>query len=155
MKIELWSIGKENEKIFDAAIKEYGKRLDKYTNYKAVNIPSKAAITAPIQQQMLAEANQILALLTPTDMLVCLHDRGKQFTTEQFAEQINKWQIGSPKRIVFLIGGSYGLDQLLLDKSTSLLSLSAFTFPHQLVRLVFTEQLYRAFTVLANEKYHH
>jgi 23S rRNA (pseudouridine1915-N3)-methyltransferase len=156
MTIELWSLGKENNKWMDEAITEYTKRINRYQAFKMVNIDNtKINKNTPMEQLLAREADLITQKLTDRDLLIALDDKGKAFTSVQFAEKLNQTMNLSPQRIIFLIGGSYGIAQSLKEKSQFLLSLSSFTFPHQLVRLLFSEQLYRAFTILKNEKYHH
>ncbi|MBK7039665.1 MAG: 23S rRNA (pseudouridine(1915)-N(3))-methyltransferase RlmH [Bacteroidetes bacterium] len=156
MTIELWSLGKENNKRMDEAITEYTKRINRYQAFKMVNIDNtKINKNTPMEQLLAREADLITQKLTDRDLLIALDDKGKAFTSVQFAEKLNQTMNLSPQRIIFLIGGSYGIAQSLKEKSQFLLSLSTFTFPHQLVRLLFSEQLYRAFTILKNEKYHH
>ncbi|MBK6331307.1 MAG: 23S rRNA (pseudouridine(1915)-N(3))-methyltransferase RlmH [Bacteroidetes bacterium] len=156
MTIELWSLGKENNKRMDEAITEYTKRINRYQAFKMVNIDNtKINKNTPMEQLLAREADLITQKLTDRDLLIALDDKGKAFTSVQFAEKLNQTMNLSPQRIIFLIGGSYGIAQSLKEKSHFLLSLSTFTFPHQLVRLLFSEQLYRAFTILKNEKYHH
>ena len=156
MTIELWSLGKENNKRMDEAITEYTKRINRYQVFKMVNIDNtKINKNTPMEQLLAREADLITQKLTDRDLLIALDDKGKAFTSVQFAEKLNQTMNLSPQRIIFLIGGSYGIAQSLKEKSQFLLSLSSFTFPHQLVRVLFSEQLYRAFTILKNEKYHH
>ena len=156
MTIELWSLGKENNKWMDEAITEYTKRINRYQAFKMVNIDNtKINKNTPMEQLLAREADLITQKLTDRDLLIALDDKGKAFSSVQFAEKLNQTMNLSPQRIIFLIGGSYGIAQSLKEKSHFLLSLSTFTFPHQLVRLLFSEQLYRAFTILKNEKYHH
>ena len=156
MTIELWSLGKENTKLVDKAIEEYSDRLNRYTGFNIVTIDnSKLPKTLPKIQLLDKEAEIVLDKLLDRDLLVVLDEHGKCFTSKGFSEKLNQLMNLSPVRIIFLIGGSYGLSEKLKAKATLVLGLSTFTFPHQLVRLLFTEQLYRAFTILKNEKYHH
>ena len=156
MTIELWSLGKENTKLVDKAIEEYSDRLNRYTGFNIVTIDnSKLPKTLPKIQLLDKEAELVLDKLLDRDLLVVLDEHGKCFTSKEFSEKLNQLMNLSPVRIIFLIGGSYGLSEKLKAKATLVLGLSTFTFPHQLVRLLFTEQLYRAFTILKNEKYHH
>lgn len=156
MTIELWSLGKENNKLMEDAIAEYTRRINRYNDFKLVTIDnSKINKNIPKEQLLEKEAELILQKLNERDILIALDDKGKTFTSTQFAARLNQTMNLSPQRIIFLIGGSYGIAGSIKEKSYLLLSLSAFTFPHQLVRLLFTEQLYRAFTILKNEKYHH
>jgi 23S rRNA (pseudouridine1915-N3)-methyltransferase len=155
MKIELWSIGKPNEKMYDAAITEFSKRINRYNSFEVRCIPSKANVSAPVAKQMQEEALQINTLLQTGDKLIILDDKCKAHNTTQMANALQNWLNISGKRLVFLIGGSYGIDSSLKSVAFDKISLSALTFPHQLVRLVFCEQLYRCFSVLNNEAYHH
>jgi len=156
MNIELWSLGKENTKLVDKAIDEYVTRLNRYNSFNLVTIDNaKLTKSLPKNQLLEKEADLILDKLQDRDILIVLDEKGKQFTSKEFAEKINQFMNLSPLRIIFLIGGSFGIADKLKTKAHLVLGLSAFTFPHQLVRLLFTEQLYRAFTILKNEKYHH
>jgi 23S rRNA (pseudouridine1915-N3)-methyltransferase len=155
MKLQLISIGKANEKIFASGIEEFCKRINWYQKFELKIIASKAKTTAPIDQQLNIEAEQILQCITADDIVVILDDKGKSLTTIAFSNQLQHWLNTSSKQIIFIIGGAYGIGANVKNRANFSLSLSAFTFPHQLVRLIFTEQLYRAFSVLHNEKYHH
>ncbi len=156
MKIELWSIGKENDKHFENAIKLYVDRLKHYTQFDLVTIDnSKINKSLSIAQILEKEADLILQKINDKDLLICLDDKGKHFTSIQFSEKLNQLLSNNTSKIIFLIGGSYGIADVLKKKSLFLFSLSNLTFPHQLVRLIFCEQLYRAFSILKNEKYHH
>lgn len=156
MNIELWSIGKENSKTLHTAIEEYASRLNHYINFKIINIDnSKINKNLPKQQLLEKESELIFNKLQERDILICLDDKGKMFSSIQFSEKLNQLLSLSSSRIIFLIGGSYGISETLKQKSIFIFSLSTLTFPHQLVRLIFVEQLYRAFSILKNEKYHH
>lgn len=155
MKIELWSIGKKNDAIFTMAIDEFSNRIQRYYKFELVVLASKAHAKASIKDTLAAEAIQITNLLQSTDLLVCLDENGKQLDTIAFSEQFQQWLMLPYKRIIFLIGGAYGIDSSLKKAAYFRLGLSALTFPHQLVRLIFTEQFYRICTVLNNENYHH
>ena len=156
MNIELWSIGKENSKTLHTAIEEYASRLNHYINFKIINIDnSKINKNLPKQQLLEKESELIFNKLQERDILICLDDKGKMFSSIQFSEKLNQLLSLSSSRIIFLTGGSYGISETLKQKSIFIFSLSTLTFPHQLVRLIFVEQLYRAFSILKNEKYHH
>ena len=101
------------------------------------------------------ESQEIRNRIKPGDYVVLLDENGKQLSSEGFSTQLNKWQLSGIKRIVFVIGGAFGTDEQLKLKSDLKLSLSMMTFSHQMIRLIFLEQLYRAFTILKNEQYHH
>jgi 23S rRNA (pseudouridine1915-N3)-methyltransferase len=156
MNIELWSLGKENTKLVDDAIKEYSQRINRYHNFMIHTIDnSKIPKSLPKTQMLEREAELIFNKLQERDLLLVLDENGKYFTSKEFSEKINQFMNLSPQRLIFLIGGSYGIADSLKSKAVLILGLSKFTFPHQLVRLIFTEQLYRAFSILKNEKYHH
>ncbi len=156
MTIELWSLGKEDKKELKDAIEVYIKRLGFYTKFSMQYIDnSKLSKLDNKQLVMQKEAALIESKLNEKDILITLDEHGKQFTSEAFAEKINQFINQSSQRIIFLIGGSFGIDELLHKKAHMTIALSELTFPHQLVRLVFVEQLYRAFTILKGEKYHH
>jgi 23S rRNA (pseudouridine1915-N3)-methyltransferase len=155
MKIELWSIGKGNEKMYASAIDEFAKRINRYNNFEIKCISSKASVSAPIAKQLSEEAKQIHSLLQDGDRLVILDDKGIHGTTKELSNILQRQLNVSAKRLIFLIGGSYGIDDSIKQIADEKISLSKLTFPHQLVRLIFCEQLYRCFTVLKNENYHH
>ena len=156
MNIELWSLGRENTKLVDPAIEEYSKRLKRYISFQMVTLDNtRIPKTLPMLSLLEKEADLVLDKLQERDLLVVLDENGKNFTSRAFSQQLNQFMNQSPQRLVFLIGGSYGIAPRVKSRANLLLALSAFTFPHQLVRLLFAEQLYRAFTILKNEKYHH
>ena len=154
--IELWSLGKPDKKELAGPIAVYIERLTHYTKFEVVTIDNKRIPKNTTKEQILEKEAEIIAgRLQDRDLLVVLDEQGKEYTSIAFSEQLNQWLNRSPNRIIFLIGGSYGVAASLRKKATSVISLSKLTFPHQLVRLIFSEQLYRAFTLLKNEKYHH
>jgi 23S rRNA (pseudouridine1915-N3)-methyltransferase len=156
MNIELWSLGKEDKKELSDAIQMYVKRLTFYTKFSMVYIDnSKLSKLDNKQLVMLKEVELISAKLTDKDVLITLDENGKQCTSELFADKLNQYINTSPQRIIFLIGGSFGIHEELHKRAKFKMALSELTFPHQLVRLIFVEQLYRAFTILKGEKYHH
>jgi 23S rRNA (pseudouridine1915-N3)-methyltransferase len=155
MKIEFWSVGKAHEPFVKEGIELYTKRI---TNY----FPASWTIIAPPKVTTLSETEQkeregasIRQSLKEGDYLVALDEGGKTMTSEALGTFIEQRAGSRVKRIVFLIGGAYGLDKTLLQQAQFTWSLSALTFPHQLVRLILAEQIYRACTILRNEKYHH
>ncbi len=153
MKIEFWYIGKTNEKYLEQGIKIFEKRLKHYCKFASVCIkdvkPGQNAIETKRR-----EGEVILAKLDKSDYLVLLDEVGEMYTSEKFAQQMNKLQMQSSRKIVFLVAGAFGADQKLQERANKLLSLSKMTFSHQMIRIFFLEQLYRAFTILRNEKYH-
>jgi 23S rRNA (pseudouridine1915-N3)-methyltransferase len=156
VKIQLWSIGKENDAYIQDGIKIFQKRLQHYTDFELKLIPTvKQAASLSIPELKKAEGKMLLEMLQPQDYLVALDERGKQLTTLQLADFVQQRANAGTRQIIILIGGAFGIDEAVLQRAQQKLSLSALTFPHQLVRLIVTEQLYRAYTVLNNEKYHH
>ena len=156
MKIALWSVGRAHEPFVQAGIEAYTKRLSKYfaADWQIIPVPKNA--TALSENEMKAkEAESISSLLRDEDYLVALDEQGKNFSSEELSTFISNRASGGTKRIVFLIGGAYGIDASLLQAAKTRWSLSRLTFPHQMVRLILAEQLYRACTILRNEKYHH
>lgn len=153
MKIQLWAIGKNHDPQLKTAIEDFTKRIGHYYPVKWKIFP--ASKNADQQKAATEEAMSILTAVQPGDYLVALDENGKQVTSIELAEFVNKQSVQSVKSIVFVIGGAYGFHQDLLAKSKFTWSLSKLTFPHQLVRLILAEQVYRACTILRNEKYHH
>ncbi len=156
MKIDLVMIGKTDEKYLIEGIDKYLKRLKHYIPFKMITIPDiKKTKNLSEEQQKKLEGDQILSQLQPGDHLVLLDENGKDFNSVGFANFIEKKMIAGLKRIVFVIGGPYGFSDEVYDKANQKISLSHMTFSHQMVRLFFVEQIYRAMTILKNEPYHH
>lgn len=156
MKISLLVIGKTDASFFIEGIKEYENRLKHYIPFELRVIPDiKNTKKLSEDQQKEKEGELILKNIQAGDYLVLLDDKGKEFTSMQFASYIEKKTHIVNKRLVFVIGGPYGFSQAVYEKASERISLSRMTFSHQLIRLVFLEQLYRAMTILNNEPYHH
>lgn len=156
MKILLLAIGKTDEEYLITGIKKYVGRLGHYVSFEMKEIPDiRNRKTLSEEQQKKAESFLLLQQLQLGDHVVLLDENGKQYTSVAFAETMEKLMASGAKRIVFVIGGPYGFAQEVYDKADAKLSLSPMTFSHQMVRLVFVEQLYRAFTILKGEPYHH
>ncbi|WP_119080994.1 23S rRNA (pseudouridine(1915)-N(3))-methyltransferase RlmH [Chitinophaga alhagiae] len=156
MKIQLWSIGKENDAYINEGIKIFQKRLQHYTDFDIKLIPTvKQAGSLSVPELKKQEGKMILDMLQPQDYLLALDERGKTMTTLQLSDFLQQRANAGTRQLIILIGGAFGIDTAVLERAQTKLSLSALTFPHQLVRLIVTEQLYRAYTVLNNEKYHH
>lgn len=156
MKITLLVIGKTDAGYFIDAVGEYQKRLEHYIPFEIQVIPDiKNTKSLTADQQKEKEGELILRNLQAGDYLVLLDDKGKEYTSVQFATYIEKKTHTVAKRLVFLIGGPYGFSQSVYNKANEKLTLSRMTFSHQMVRLIFVEQLYRAMTILNNEPYHH
>lgn len=156
MKITLLVVGKTDASYFQEGIKEYDGRLKHYLPFDIQVIPDiKNTKSLSEQQQKEKEGELILKNIQAGDVLVLLDERGKEFSSLQFANYIEKKTHTVNKRLVFVIGGPYGFASAVYDKAVDKISISKMTFSHQLIRLVFLEQLYRAMTILNNEPYHH
>ena len=156
MKIVLVVVGKTNEKYLIEGISDYQKRLKHYINFEIVEILSiKNAKNFSEKQLIKKEGEMILKQINTSDYLVLLDDQGNDFSSPSFAEKLQQWMISGKKRLVFVVGGAYGFSQQVYDRGNKTLSLSKMTFSHQMVRLFFVEQLYRGYTILNNEPYHH
>ncbi len=156
MKILLLVIGKTDEEYLVTGIKKFVGRLGHYTSFEMKEIPDiRNRKSLNEEQQKKAESFLLLSQLQPGDQVVLLDERGKSYTSVEFSDMIEKQMASGAKRLVFLIGGPYGFAQEVYDRADQKLSLSSMTFSHQMVRLVFVEQLYRAFTILKGEPYHH
>ncbi len=156
MKFSLWSIGKSHESYVREGVEDFSRRLSKYfaADWLIIPPPKNAGLLSEKDLKK-KEASIVLELLKPDDYLVVLDERGRSFTSEGLAEFLAARAMAGTKQVVFLIGGAFGVDESLLQKAKLKWSLSDLTFPHQLVRLILAEQIYRACTILRNEKYHH
>lgn len=146
MKILFIAVGKKHDELVENGVAEFTARLGRYIPIEWKIIPASNAKE---------EAEKILKGIDSFDILVALDEKGKSLTTLALAGYIEKSMTAGAKRLVFVIGGAYGLDQSVRDRANLTWSLSPLTFPHQLVRLILSEQIYRAFTVIKGEKYHH
>lgn len=156
MKILLLMIGKTDEAYLEQGIEKYAARLKHYTNFELKAIPDiKNRKTLTEEQQKKAEAELIASNFQNGDTIVLLDEKGKSLNSTQFASSLNKIMLSGCKRAVFVIGGPYGFDNDVYNRANDKISLSPMTFSHQMVRLVFVEQLYRAFTIMKGEPYHH
>src|SRR6476620_3164269 len=156
MNIKLIAIGKTDNKALQSLIDDYGKRLSFYVKFDLECIPDiKNAKNLSESQQKEKEGELILAKISATDQLVLLDENGKNFSSVAFSEELQKKMDSGIKTLVFAIGGPYGFSEDVYRKAHSKISLSPMTFSHQMVRLFFIEQLYRGFTILRNEPYHH
>ena len=156
MTIKLIAIGKTDAENLQALIDDYIKRLGFYIKFSIEIIPDiKNAKNLSEDQQKQKEGELILSKLHATDVLVLLDENGKQMDSVIFSEYLQKHMNSGIKQLVFLIGGPYGFSEEIYKKANGKLSLSKMTFSHQMIRLFFIEQLYRGFTILRNEPYHH
>lgn len=156
MKIVLWSIGKPHEPYIKEGLLDFTNRINKYFNasWHIIASPKNAAVLSEAALKK-AEAEIILQQLTTADFLVLLDERGKQFTSPKLADFLQQRANESTKQVVFLIGGAFGVHETVFNRANHCWSLSNLVFPHMLVRLILAEQVYRACTILRNEKYHH
>ncbi len=156
MKIECWAIGKPHETYVVQGVNDFTQRVGNYfpVEWRLFNLKKNAA-SGPPEKLKQEESAMVLAALRPEDWLVSLDERGTSLSSRKLAGFIRDRGNESVKKLIFLIGGAYGLDETLLKKSKFIWSLSELTFPHQLVRLLLAEQIYRACSIGRNEKYHH
>lgn len=156
MKICLILIGKTDHAFYTHAMDEYCKRLSHYVPFEVAVIPDiKNTKHLSEKEQKTREGAQIIKQLQANDYIVLLDEKGKQFTSKEFAAFIEKKRHSVPKRLVFVIGGAYGFSDEIYAAAHEKIALSKMTFTHQMVRVIFAEQLYRAMTILNNEPYHH
>ena len=156
MKILLIAVGKTDKKLISQLIDEYIKRIKFYIPIELKALPDvKKSKNLSEKEQKILEGHSIKKCLQPSDYIVLLDDKGKQLTSKDFAKYIENKTTSVSKRLVFLIGGPYGFSEEIVAVSNEKLSLSKMTLTHQMVRLLFAEQIYRAMTILNNEPYHH
>lgn len=156
MKVLLLTVGKTNEINFINAISDYQKRLKFYIPFEIQELPElKNTKSLSESQQKTLEGEAILAALDASDLVVLLDDKGKDFTSMQFADYMQRNMASGAKRLIFVVGGPYGFSDAVYARANGKVSLSKMTFSHQMVRLIFVEQLYRAMTILRGEPYHH
>lgn len=156
MKIKLITIGKTNKSYFLEAEQEYLKRLSKYIQFEKIELPDvKNAKSLSENQIKTEEGKTILSNLEKSTLLVLLDENGKEFTSSKFSKWLQEEMNRGHKSITFVIGGAYGFSEEVYSKANLKISLSQMTFNHQMVRMFFIEQIYRAFTILKNEPYHH
>lgn len=156
MKIKLICIGNVRDKEIGKAIDNYAGRIPHYWPFGISNLSdvrTGKSIDASRQKEM--EGLKILSEIGASDFVVLLDERGKEFTSREFAEFIDKKSVVLPRNLVFVVGGPYGFSKEVYNRADMMISLSKMTFPHELVRLFFVEQLYRAGTILRGEPYHH
>lgn len=156
MKITLIAIGKTDDEYIIKGIDKYLDRLKHYVKFEIKIIPDlKKTKNLSQDEQKRKEAELFLKNISPTDEIIILDERGIELSSMHFADLLNKKMIGSVSNLVFLIGGPYGFDNAIYQRAHYKLSLSRMTFSHQMIRLFFAEQVYRAFTILKGEPYHH
>ncbi len=156
MQIELIVIGKTDSKEVAALVELYAKRVNFYCRFAVTTLPDiRNTRHLTSRQQRTAEGEALLRQFTDGDYVVLLDERGDEMRSVEFAAWLQKRLNSGMKRLVMVIGGPYGFSPEVYDRADMLLSLSAMTFPHELVRLFFVEQLYRAMTIMRGEPYHH
>ena len=156
MNIKLLCVGKTDNKQLQALVDEYSKRLNFYIKYNIETLPDiKNVKNLSKQEQKIKEGALILSKLGPYDHLVLFDENGKSFSSVGFSKFLQKKMNSGIKTLVFVIGGPYGFSQEVYNKAIGKVSLSQMTFSHQMVRLFITEQIYRGFTILKGEPYHH
>ncbi|MBK7712131.1 MAG: 23S rRNA (pseudouridine(1915)-N(3))-methyltransferase RlmH [Bacteroidales bacterium] len=156
MKIALIQTGKTTDKNVAVIADLYLSRIRKYNPFEIITLPDiKNAATLPVQDLKIKEGKKMLQAFNDDDYVVLLDEKGKEFRTSEFSLWMEKSLMISRKRIIFVIGGAWGFSDEVYDRADFRISLSKLTFPHQLVRLLFLEQLYRIFTIIRGEPYHH
>lgn len=156
MNIKLIAIGKTDNKALQQLIEDYSKRLSFYIKFEKEILPDiKNSKHLSEEQQKEKEGEQILSKITSLDYVILLDENGKSFSSVNFSDVLQKKMNQGIKTLIFVIGGPYGFSNAVYQKAHEKISLSSMTFSHQMVRLFFIEQLYRAFTILKNEPYHH
>lgn len=156
MNIRLIAIGKTDQTNLQFMIDEYAKRLGFYVNFEIIIIADiKNVKNLSESQQKEKEGENILTQTASLDHIILLDERGKMYSSVAFSDEIQRKMNMGLKNLVFVIGGPYGFSEKVYKRANGLISLSQMTFSHQMVRLFFVEQLYRAFTILKNEPYHH
>ena len=158
MKITIIAVGKIKEKFYRDAIAEYAKRLSKYCKFEVIEVsdektPDKCSETEE-QQILFKEGERILKNIRQDMLVYALAIKGKKLDSVAFADEINKAGLTGNSSIAFVIGGSLGLHESVLKRADKQISFSDMTFPHQLMRVILTEQIYRGFRIIANEPYH-
>ena len=156
MNIELIVVGKTDQKEVEVLVEMYAKRINRYCKFSITTLADvrNTKNMAPSRQKQL-EGEAILRLVGEGDCFTLMDERGAQYTSMEYAQWLQKRMLSGVKRLVLVIGGPYGFSEEVYKRADQKISLSKMTFSHQIVRAIFTEQLYRAFTILHNEPYHH
>ena len=156
MNIELIVVGKTDSKEVNALVENYTKRINFYNRFNITYIPDvKNTKSLSEAQQKTSEGEAIMRLLDPSDRVVLLDEKGSEFRSVEYADWLQKRLNSGIRRLVLVVGGPYGFSEEVYARANGKLSLSRMTFSHQIVRAIFTEQLYRAFAILNNDPYHH
>ena len=155
MKITLIQVGKTNENYIQTGIKEYQKRLKNYIVFEEITVAEAKNKKKTIKEQKVEEAKNILKEIKGGDLVILLDEKGKEYNSVGYSQFLQKQLNSGVKRVTFVVGGAYGFSEVVYARSNQKIALSKMTFSHQMVRLIFKEQLYRGFTILKNEPYHH
>ena len=156
MKIALLQTGKTTDKHIAKVADLYTTRIKKYSVFEIITLPDvKNTRNMSVQEQKMKEGKKVIQSISIDDYVILLDEKGKEFRTVEFSEWLGKIFMLPKKRIVFVIGGPWGISEEVFSRADFRMSLSKMTFPHQLVRLLFLEQLYRVFTIIKGEPYHH
>jgi len=156
MKVQFWAIGKTTDTYLLPGLQDYKNRLKRYCQFEYIEFPAaKIGKNASEKETKNKEEKAVLEKLQKSDFLVLMDEKGQEQTSEKFASFLSNHQMRGTKNLVFLIGGAYGFSTSVYERANTQIALSKMTFTHQMVRLIFTEQLYRAFTITKGEKYHH
>ena len=156
MKIVLLVVGKTDRKYLQEGISVYEERLKHYISYSREEISDFKGVSSLSEEQIKEqEGALILKKIEKGDLVVLLDEGGKEMSSVEFSVKLEKWSLSGTKSIIFVVGGAYGFSKAVYARGNEKISLSKMTFSHQMVRLFFTEQLYRAFTILKGEPYHH
>jgi 23S rRNA (pseudouridine1915-N3)-methyltransferase len=155
MKVILINTGKTEERYLRDGTEIFEKRLAHYCNFESTFVnPGSSTGKLPPNQVKLKEAELILKKIKPDDHVVLLDEQGKQLKSTELADWLNEHQVRGTRKLVFITGGAFGFHESVYQRANAKIALSKLTFPHQLVRLIFLEQLYRAYTIIRNEPYH-
>ncbi len=156
MEIELITVGKTGIGFVKEGIAEYAGRLRHYIPFSMTELPDvRKGKNLTVEQQKKAEGDAILSRVSTSDFVILLDEKGKEYTSMEFAAYIEKQMASGKKRTVFVVGGPYGFSPEVYARANAKLSLSRMTFNHEMVRMFFVEQIYRAMTILRDEPYHH
>ncbi len=156
MNIELLVVGKTDSALIEQIVDNYAKRVNHYCKFSITTLPDiKNTKSLTVKQQRTAEGEMILRQVEQSDFVTLLDERGSEYRSVEFATWLQKRMNSGVRRLLIVIGGPYGFSEAVYARADSKLSLSKMTFSHQIVRAIFAEQIYRAFTILKNEPYHH
>jgi 23S rRNA (pseudouridine1915-N3)-methyltransferase len=153
MDLELWWLGKTNQKYLQTGIIEYQKRIRYFQRFEIREFPS-SKVKRP-EDQVIVDDQNLLRMMNPRDLVILLDEKGEQLSSQGFARYLDQLLCKPARKIIFIIGGPYGFGDAMRQRADHLLSISLMTFTHDLVRLIFLEQLYRALTINHNLPYHH